>query len=270
MNNVFDFNDYKVFLAFIEDSRKVAERGFRRRLAEAVGCQSGYISQVLNTDAHFSLEQGLKIAGFLGLTGRERKALILLIESARAGTQELKAYFSTELASLREEHLNIKERVGSSRELTEREQATYYSSWHYLAVHMLSTIPGFDEPQAFADALRLPLETVNEVVLSLLQTGILEENKGRLKSGLTQVHLNRDSPLIRQHHTNWRLAAIESLTNNRKSDVHYSTVSTLSMADAEKLRAEMVKLIESYVEVVKPSKEETMVGFNLDFYSLIG
>jgi hypothetical protein len=85
---------------------------------------------------------------------------------------------------------------------------------------------------------------------------------------LTQVHLNRDSPLIRQHHTNWRMSAIQSLMNDNKEDLHYSTVSTLSRSDAEKLRADMTSLIENYVAVVKPSKEEVMYGFNLDFFCL--
>ncbi|MCC2680394.1 MAG: hypothetical protein K0R29_2970 [Pseudobdellovibrio sp.] len=110
---------------------------------------------------------------------------------------------------------------------------------------------------------------MNQVLLFLLQSGIVKEERGKLLPGLTSVHLNRESPLIRQHHTNWRVAAIQSLVTNSKSDVHYSTVSTLSKADAEKLRAEMVSLIEKYVEVVKPSQEEVMYGFNLDFYNLV-
>lgn len=75
--------------------------------------------------------------------------------------------------------------------------------------------------------------------------------------------------LIRQHHINWRIAAIQSLISSNASDIHYSTVSTLSKADVEKLRGEMVQLIERYVETVKPSAEEVMYGFNLDFYSLV-
>ena len=93
--------------------------------------------------------------------------------------------------------------------------------------------------------------------------------KGLLKPGITQVHLNRESPLIRQHHTNWRISAIQSLMNDDRSDLHYSTLSTLSKVDVEKLRAEMVQMIENYVATVKPSKEELMYGFNLDFYNLI-
>jgi hypothetical protein len=112
-------------------------------------------------------------------------------------------------------------------------------------------------------------KAISSALIFLTKTGIIEELKGKLKAGVTQVHLNRESPLIKQHLTNWRMAAVASLSNNSKTDVHYSTVSTLSKSDADYLRSEMVKFIESYLETIKPSKEETMYGLNLDFYSLI-
>lgn len=110
---------------------------------------------------------------------------------------------------------------------------------------------------------------MNQVLLFLIEANIVVEKNGVLKPGLTQVHLDRKSPLIRQHHTNWRISAIQSLITENKDDLHYSTVSTLSKADAEKLKADMVKLIEHYAAKVQPSKEEVMYGFNMDFYNMI-
>ncbi|OQW48173.1 MAG: hypothetical protein A4S09_13775 [Proteobacteria bacterium SG_bin7] len=269
MKNVFDFNIYKDFFKDFEQSRKSFQRGFRSKLAKFIGCQSGYISHVLNGDAHLSLEQGYKAAEFLSLDERERKYLLLMIEAARAGTKELREHFKDELTSLREEYLNIKERVGDARALTEREQSTYYSSWHYLAIHVVSSLKDFNDSKSIASALQISESVVKPILLFLLQTGIVREEKGLLKPGLTNVHLNRESPLIRQHHTNWRVAAIQALLNNSKTDIHYSTASTLSKDDAERLRTEMVNLIQKYVEIVKPSKDEVMYGFNLDFYNLL-
>lgn len=269
MKSVFDFSDYKRYLGHIEEARKSYERGFRSKLAEFIRCKSGYISHVLNGHAHFSLEQTLRIAKFLNLTTSEQKYLLLLVEFARAGTEELKEHFELELKNMRETHLNIKERVGDSRTLSDKNQSIYYSSWHYIAIHVLVSLGGYDDAKTISDALKIPEELVGKILLFLIQNDIVIESKGKLKSGLTQVHLDRESPLIRQHHTNWRIAAIQSLMNDAKTDIHYSTVSTLSRTDAEKLRGEMVLLIEKYVATVAPSKEETIVGFNLDFYSLI-
>jgi len=269
MKSIFDFDDYKAFLKAFEKARKSFERGFRSKFAEHLGCQSGYISHVLNGDAQLSLEQTMRASAFLNLNERERKYFLLLVEYARAGTKELRDHFKSELSNYREEFLNIKSRVGDSRELTESEQSIYYSSWQYLAVHVLSSLPDYNDVNSLAQALSIPVQTTSQILLFLVQAGIIKEEKGTLRPGLTQVHLNRESPLIRQHHTNWRIAAIQSFANDTKTDIHYSTVSTLSEKDAEILRSQMVKLIENYVETVKPSPEEVMYGFNLDFYSLI-
>lgn len=269
MKPIFEFKGYKTFLIHYENSRKHVERGFRSKLAEHIGCQSGYVSHVLNGNSHFSLEQAWRIADFLNLTEKERKFLLLLVEYERAGSKELSDHFETELTLAREAHLNIKERVGSSRSLTESEQMTYYSSWYYVAVHVLSSLPSYGDLKTIAQALSIPENVVSEVLVFLIQTGIVIESRGKLKPGLTQIHLKRDSSFIRQHHTNCRMAAIQSIAMGKKTDIHYSTLSTLSKVDAEILRSEMVALIEKYVAAVQPSREEVMYGFNLDFFDVI-
>jgi uncharacterized protein (TIGR02147 family) len=268
MDSVFEFDSYKEFLLAVEHNRAALERGFRTRLAESLGCQNAYVSNVLNKDAHFSLEQGLKICGFLALAGDERKFLLTLIEHARAGTPELRAHFAEELSAMRTKRLNLKDRVGAAFSLSAEAQSVYYSHWTYAAIHMLTTLPDRRDLNGIADALRLPVETVRHALLFLTSVGLVQEKGGRLTAGQSQVHLGRESHQILQHHTNWRLAAIESLMQVAVNDVHYSTVSTLSAADAEKLKARFAKEIEHYVKTVRASPEETLYGFNLDFYSL--
>src|ERR1700733_4662067 len=105
--SVLEFNDYKGFIREIGKARSELQRGFRTRLAEAAQCQSAFVSQVLNTSAHFSLEQGLRIARFLNLDKEESQFFILLLEENRAGTEDLRDFFSGQLDLLREKLLNI-------------------------------------------------------------------------------------------------------------------------------------------------------------------
>lgn len=269
MKSAFDFDDYKSYLVAVEASRKSFERGFRSKLASFIGCQSGYISHVLNGTANLSLEQALLVSRFLNMNDQEEDYFLLLVEHLRAGTNELREHFDKKLAAVRDLHLNVKKRVGDARALSEIEQSTYYSSWYFVAVHVVASLPGYSDAKVISRALQIPEEKVKTVLLFLIEVGILLEERGILKSGKTEIHLNRESPLIRQHHTNARIAAIHSLTADTRTDLHYSTLSSLSKKDAEKLKLEMVGLIESYVEVVKPSKEEVVYGFNLDFFSVV-
>lgn len=267
--NVFDFDDYKAFILAFEGRVAPLQRGFRTRLAEGVGCQPAFVSQVLGGSAHFSLEQALKAANHLQLPKEESKFFITLVEYGRAGDKELRAYFFEQLQEMRQARLEISHSVGPKTELSPEAQATYYSHWHYAAIHILVTIPRFQIAAAISDALKIEKQAVDQILLFLLNHGLIREQKGKFLPGSTQVHLSRASPNIVRHHTNWRLSAIEHLTHSQKTDVHYSTVSSLSRKDAEEIQKRLVEMISEYVEKVRDSKEETLFGFNVDFFELI-
>ncbi|MCM2277301.1 MAG: TIGR02147 family protein [Oligoflexia bacterium] len=267
---IFDFTDYKSYLKHFEASNAQLQKGFRSRMAEQIGCQSAFVSQVLNGKANLSLEQALKLRPFLKLNSTERDYFLWMIEFGRAGTDELKTHFLSLMTELRERHLKILNRVTPERILTQEAQNTYYSQWYYAAIHILCTIPEFGTIESIARALRLTPATVRDAAVFLVKLGLLKETKGKLRPGSTQLHLDRSSLNIARHHTHWRLKAIQSLEAQKATDTHYSTVSSLSVADAEVLRGRLVALIEEYAKTVKPSREETLYCFNLDFFSLIG
>ena len=56
--NIFEFRNYKAYLDHLISSKPGKGRGMRSSIAKALHCQTSYISQVLNEEAHFSLEQG--------------------------------------------------------------------------------------------------------------------------------------------------------------------------------------------------------------------
>ncbi len=265
----YEFSNYKSYLKAVERERSFFQKGFRSRLAEVLDCQNAYVTQVLNTDANFSLEQALKVSSFLDLGERETRYFLLLVEHARAGTKDLRLYFEKDLNLLRNEHLNIKERILKSNALTSENQKIYYSSWLFAAIHIVVTIPQYRTIPKIASAFGLSEEFTRETILFLLSAGLLEEKRGELAPGPTQIHLDRDSVHINQHHANWRIAALQFLFSGADQGVRYSTVSSLSVDDAEKLKVKLVQVIAEYVQTVEPSKEQTLFNFNLDFYPLL-
>ena len=93
---VFQFDDYKKYLTHMEDLANRVQRGFKSGLAKAIGCQNAFVSQVFNTGAHLSLEQGFLVAEHLKLNTEERRHFLLLIEYNRASTKGLKDFFRRE------------------------------------------------------------------------------------------------------------------------------------------------------------------------------
>lgn len=269
IKNVAEFDSYKAFIKYIEVARADLQRGFRSRLAEAAECQNAFVSQVLNTGAHFSLEQGLRVTKFFNFGPEEAQYFMLLLEENRAGTKELKMFFKQQLDAYRERLLNISARVEVANTLTAEAKATFYSRWYYSAIHVLPSIKKYQSIDAIVEALELPKALVQDAVLFLVTHGLLEEKKGVVTIGPSQIHLSKESPHIFNHHTNWRLRMLETL-NTGNGDVHYSAVSTLSAEDAEKLKFRMVDFIQDYVKTIGASvPEEKCYSFTLDFFRVV-
>lgn len=268
MNNlsIFNFSDYKVYLAQLEKHKAI--KGFRTRLAEATGCQNAFVSQVLNGDVNFNLEQGLKISSFLSLSDEELQYFLWMIEHKRAGTEDLKKYFLKLMKSLKEKNLDIKSRVNVPEVLSKEAQAMYCSSWIYSAVHIAVMIKELNSVEKLAKALSISLPQVKKAVSFLVQNGFVQDTAKGLISGNVQIHLSRESENISKYHTNWRIEAIKSLDQDESKDLHYSGVSSLSFEDVDKIRSMFVDLIEKYVRTIEKSPEETLYTFNLDFFKV--
>ncbi|MGK5089360.1 TIGR02147 family protein, partial [Bdellovibrionota bacterium FG-2] len=150
--SIFEFTDYKRYLTEVDEARP---RGFRKALAQATQCQTAYISHVLNGSGHFNLEQAEATARFLEMGRDETRFFLMLVEYNRAGTPSLRRVLSEQMDEMRERHLSLRKRVGIQATLSRENQAAYYSSWHYAAVHMAVTVPSLRTRSALGRALRL-------------------------------------------------------------------------------------------------------------------
>ncbi|MBI3543402.1 MAG: TIGR02147 family protein [Deltaproteobacteria bacterium] len=270
-NSIFEHQDYKEYLREALTARSEAKRGERSRLAAFVGCHTAYVSQVLNGNAHFSLEQAERINRFLGHTKEQSLCLILLIQYARAGTKTLKDLFQEQLQALREKQFVLKNRLEFKKTLTREDQAIFYSSWHYGAIHVLVSVPGCHTERGMSEYLGVPVERIAEILQFLVSVGLVARTQdGHYTIGTSHIHLEHDSPMISKHHINWRLQAIQSLDRPPGKDLHYSSVITASRADADVIREILVKAIENVRAVVKKSEDQEGFCYAIDFFGLRG
>lgn len=266
---VFEFRDYKAYLREIERRRPLNGRGFRALLARTTGCQTAYVSQVLNTAAHFGLEQAHSLNKLLLHTKDEARFFLLLVEYTRAGTPDLRVHFLEMMEELIQKQLNLKERFKVKELLSLEDQTEYYSDWTYTAIHMGVTVPELQSPEALAEYLQLPLLKVQKVLKFLVQTGLASlHSSGRYRIGNARLHLGTDSALLGKHHTNWRLQAMNSLERETERDLHFTSIVSLSQEDVLQIKSRFVKEIEFYNAIVRPSKEETLYCLALDFFTL--
>jgi hypothetical protein len=168
---VFDFSEYKGYLKS-HLGGKSHRRGVKSALAHAIPCQPTYVSQVLNGEVHFSLEQATSINRFFGHTEEESHFFLLLLMKDRAGNAELKTYFGRQIENVLEQRLNLTSRLGTKNDLDENEKSIFYSSWHYAAIHMALTVPALRTKEALAHHFRLPLAKITRTLDFLISVGL--------------------------------------------------------------------------------------------------
>ena len=59
--NVFNFKEYKAYLSEKISWLGKTEKGIRQKIAEQIGCQPSYLSQVLNGKPDLTLDQAYKL-----------------------------------------------------------------------------------------------------------------------------------------------------------------------------------------------------------------
>jgi uncharacterized protein (TIGR02147 family) len=265
--SIFSYIDYFKWLA---DRLKISGQtyGLKKRLAEAAGCQSSYFSLVVKREAHLTLEQAERLARYWQLSPEESDYLLLLVSFARSGSPELKSFYQTKLNKLKEAHENLSQRIKNVEVFPETEAAIYYSSWQYLAIHILISIPEFQNIRAISERLQLSQESVLHTLQYLQQLGLAELKAGQWKSTRREIHLPRESHFISLHHSHWRRRAVDNAFLNRKDDIHYTGVSSLAAKDIEVLRQMILKFIDDSRKVIGPSQEEEMICLAIDLFKV--
>ena len=266
--SLLEYNQYKTYLKDTLEGPETNQRGQKAKLAKDLGIQTTYLSQVLRGQAHLSLEQAERLNRAWGHTEQESHYFLLLVQLARAGTPQLKKYFEEQLEAVKQERFNLHKRLGLKSELSTSDQAAYYSSWVFAALHVFASIPDFQTRDALAKKLDLSPSQVGEALDFLVQIGVINEKNGKYTVGKTSMHVPNTSNFVVQHHTNWRLQAIRSFEKRKSDDIHYTSCVTLSHADAATIKSQLIDQIKSVKNTVKVSKDEMACCFLLDFFEM--
>ncbi len=268
MNSLFEYSDYKTYLDEKIAAMPSKGRGVKLKLAEYLNCQNTFVSQVLNGDPHFSLEQGAKLNEFFEHSKDESKFFLLLLHLSRAGNSELRKYYQEEMDELIIKNSDLKKRTNMKGSLREKDQDIYYSSWLYSAVHILVTIKEFQNAVMIAKRLSISKDKALEVLGFLTECGLLQKDGSTYSSGMTRIHLSKDSPHINRHHSNWRMRAVHSIDMNQASDLHFSNVVSMGEKDIVRIREIFIKAIAEARSIIKDSPEEKLHSICVDFFEV--
>lgn len=301
---VFEFDDYRDFVLARVAALPKGGRGEFRRLATSLGVHTTLISQVFSKarGRDLTIEQGAAMAEHWGLPEKEAQYLVALVERARAGTPTLRRMIERRLSTLREEARELSTRLPQDRKLTEKEQAVFYSRWTYSGVRLLaplmrstaSSIVGqatsmatgsatkskagspssSGSVESIASKLGLSREHVAEVLEFLQVHGLLVQSvSGDWNLGANKIHVSSDSPLVGQHHRNWRMRALSRLESVHRlpaDELMFTMPMSVADADRPRIRQLMLTLIDEVCRIVDGSEPDCLACVNLDFVKLAG
>lgn len=266
--SVYEYSDYKKYVLDWIERAPNGGRGQRKALAEAIGCQTPFITHVLSSTYHFSPEQAEACARWMGLNDKDIEFFIFLVLRQRAATKTLERVFTKQISRRKEQRAVLKKRVGIRETLTLEDQVTYYSDWTYAAFHMAVLNPELRTLESLQSWFRLPRNRVVRTVDFLISRGLVAQNGNSFKALTPVLYLDPASPLITAHHSHWRTRALEAIKANPSAGMHYSGVISLSTQDYEDVREKLAQLLEQVANKVRDSKDEKLACLNFDWFEL--
>lgn len=266
---IWEFQKYRAYL-MSRLGGDGARTGLRKKLAEHIPVHTTFVTQVMKGRAELSLEQAESVNDFFEHSEAEGEYFLLLVMHERAGTKTLKKRFAQKIEVMRNERLNVQSRIGAKEAISEKDREKFYSSYIYGAVHVLTSLPQFQQVESLAAGLRLSKARVQEIVDFCIRIGVLKLEKGQLTPGSTHIHLGNQSELVLKHHQNWRQQAIQSLQFLDKEDLHYSACVSLTESDAFRVKEGLLAHLKDQVQLISNSREEVAYVLNLDFHKLLG
>lgn len=265
--SVFTFENYKEFLGKLVASHP---KGIVTRLSEAAGCQRSYLSEVLRGHVHLTPDQGFGIAKFLDFTRDESDYFLSLIHFARASSAKYRKELQSRITERKNEFLRVSKRVEKNSPLLTAADA-YYSSWYYAAVHISTSIPGMNTPGKISNYLGITDFQVRQILDFLAKHGYVNKSKDTdsyaFNADKKNFHLNDESILSNVNHINWRAFALSRPMSPGK-EVHYSSVFTLTRATYERIKQQLLNLIDQQRQEISASGSEVVSVFCCDLFDI--
>ena len=256
----FNYTDYKEFL------KERIEKGTQKRFASFLNCQPAFLSQVLRSKPHLSLEQGISATDYFQMNTAESEYFMLALQLGRSGTVRLKNFFKSRMEQLRETNTRVDSKIGSFERLDDLSKATFYSSWKFALVHVILSLPSANQMESIKLKTGLSEKEIHKTLDFLKQVGLIEKHVGKWRPTKKRIHLSPEDVLVGTHHKNFRSLTIHELEDPKRDNLHYSSAMALSLKDAEKVKALLLEAIAKTEAILKPSNEEVLRTFSLDFY----
>ena len=264
---VFEFEDYKIFLRKRITQMPKNGRGELQRISKHLRMHSTRFSHVFHGDEHLTLEQGIGISSYFGLSELESEYFMVLLQWAKAGNEPLRIFFLKRKKQLKDRASQLSERLPSDRVLSESDKAIFYSNWFYSAIRLACSLPDKQTIDTLHDRFLIPRDKIAEAIDFLKSTGLcVLSAEGKLKTGPKSTHLEGKSPLVSRLHSNWRIKAMERHPSLSNEELAFTSPMSIEEKDAHAIREVLIQMIEKACVYADTRRADTLYCLNLDWF----
>lgn len=264
--NIFEYNNYKEFVNSHIESLPQKGRGFYRKLALHLNINSVMISQIFKGARDLTPEQALQISELLGMDDLSTDYFILLVQKERSSHYTFQKRLEEKLTKLKNQSLELKNKLTNEKELSEKSKLEFYSNWFYSGVRLASSIESLDSSEKIASRLNLPLSIVNQVINFLLENELCILDGKKLRMGPQRTHMGSDTLIASKFLLNWRIKGLNRIESFSKDELFYSAPMALSENLRLEIRKEIADVISRLTEKVVKSESETLSCLNIDWF----
>lgn len=267
--SLYKSKSYKDVMKFyLVDSKN---RGALSRAAEFLECQKSYLSRVLKTEVHLSIDHAYLLSIHWALSTKEREFFMALVNKERATQKLYREHLEQVINSLRRAAESIES--ATNRVATDSlspNDAIYFSSWHWMAIHFLTACPNYQTIPKMAAKIGFKEEVIHATLNQLLKWELVRKENDRWSFNKGNYHLNWNSPYRIINHNNWRSKAVldAQMEDESFQGLHFTSIQCASMKDFISARAELHKTISEIKKQFDPSPSEEVIVFNLDFFKM--
>ncbi|MFT6633287.1 MAG: hypothetical protein ACJAS4_003257 [Bacteriovoracaceae bacterium] len=263
--------NYECYKHFVNDwirNQTNAGRGKYLEISKFLSIHTTLTSQIFKGERELNHDQAFLLCDYFGFSQLETEYFLLLVSFNKAANYKLVDYYKNKIQVLKDELSQMKNRIKKRVILGEEQKALFYSNWHYSAVRLVTSLDQINTKEDISNYLKIPLKTVGPIVDFLLSVSLLNEENDKLTIGPTVTHLGPDSPLISNHHGNWRIKAMERHSELRSNEFCFSAPLTINESDVEKVKEILKGSIEQISEIVQASENvDSLYCVNLDWFS---
>ncbi len=210
MKSLYDYDDYKLFLVdWLEyyDLKKTD-------LAQSLGVQSSFLSQVLNGVKNITLEQAHKFCDSNNFDFDKSDYFLLLIQLRKHDSPEIINHFKKQLEQKRSKYKDYEKKL-DPKTYNDENFKTYSSRWYYGAIHTLLTPENNVDVQSLCTKLKISKRLVQTALEDLLNFGYIEENNGKFFASKDKEFIVlKPGADLTDYHTTWRVKVLKELENN--------------------------------------------------------